>query len=397
MNAYMDILEQFQNEYKNNGYPFDHENYPDPNFDKFQWIKIPINLQSKNPNLLPFVIAISETLRFEIGFTQPQYMLSKEHILSRRIEQDEEVGQFRIRTLYAYWKRFLTDERLYWEGMGRVVLNKYIYQDNDFNLYNALIDKNNYFIAIDADKAFWSVTEKYHLFRDIKIQRYNNTPYIVTDFKTPDGRLAYQIPGKKRSYIGEMHAEDYDTLPLIKHYHPTDWFFLNPEIKKYSTELSQDQRFLNEKYFSTVKAIVTENIKHLLIDIHIAIKQDRKITHQFIKTQLQKLTKIAKQNDAFKKYLQQNKYNLMPAIIHETKNFLNDKNYKISYFELHQSIIKTICDDIVLQYNKLLETFGHSQIQFHEVSLPDLKQFYKNQLMEHHAAQINLQTNTNAA
>lgn len=390
MLSYMEIVEQYQKHYLVNGYPFDHEKNPDPNFEKHKWVKIPINYQNKSPSLFPFIIAISEILRFEIGFTQPQYMLSKTHILSQRVEQDDEVGEFRIRTLYSYWKRFLTEERLYWEGMGRVVLIKYIFQDNDFNLYNALVDKNNYFIAIDSDKSFWSVLEKYHICRDIKIQRYNNTPYTVTDFKTPNGQMAYQIMGKKKLYIGDMHAEDYATLPLIKHYHPTDWFFLHPGLKKYSTDLSLDQRFLNEKHFATVKALVTELIKHLLIDLHIPIKQDRKLSHQFIKAQLQKVLKIAKQTEAFKQYLLQNKDKLLGVILYEAKQFLEDKNYQIGDENLKKQVHNIFHDDIIREYNKLLQNFGEDEIAYQVMPLHNIKEFYKKQLMQHHADKIDI-------
>lgn len=122
------------------------------------------------------------------------------------------------------------------------------------------------------------------------------------------------------------------------------------------------------------------------------IKQDRKICHQFIKSQLSKLLKIAKQTLAFKHYLQTNKENLLPAIMYEVQNFLADKNYKISEQVFETSIHKVICEEIASAYNRLLVAFGETEVEHQPLNKLSIKEFYKQQLMQHHADKILIQT-----
>lgn len=350
-----DIVNQYKNHYAESGYPFKQTG----DFVDNDWIRIKIKWESICPNLLPFIVTINEIFRFEIGNTQPECRLSDSYILSKRVKQDADVGEFQIRTLFYYWSKLVSNQCEFWEGLGRVVFCKYLYQDNDFNLYNGLVDINQYFVGIDVEKCFWPVLEKYHnppnhKSTDAKYVFDNNTPFTIKYAFTKSGKPIFLIPDKKRDFIGEIHKDDYESLPNLKYLYPTNWFFLSPDLQHYTKSLSSDIRFLNEKHFSALKALVTIDAKKFLIELHIDDEKDKHDAFDFVSIQLLKLTEICKQSSSFLNYLQCNRLSAMKVIINEIQQFFNNKAYNHTDTNTQLSVQEFFYCEAIHQFKNLL-------------------------------------------
>lgn len=402
--THADIIHLYKTEYAKSTYPFIQDT-TSRDYHASEWVKIKLKPHN-HPNLQNFVIAINEIFRYEIGSTQPEYRFSETRLLSKRVYQSDDVDPHQIRTLYYYWKEFITNPHLYWEGMGRVIFSKYIYQENDFNLYSAIIDKNNYFIGLDTEASLWPITEKYHFrpnnkFSDAKILINNNSSYPTYKTSTPNGKTFYVISGKKRNFIGELHHEDYENLPRLNHLHPSNWFLLSPELKMYAKSLSRNKRFVSEKYFSTLKFLITDCMKQLLIDLHLPDENDRRDARDLISTQIQKLTTICKHSTAFMSYLQKNYLPAIQVILYETKLFLqHNKAYVLKDKELQLQIHDYIYKCIIQQAETVIQTLNHPLTADELSVLTDFSnkllgdsmetsrlahEFYQSQGMDYHA------------
>jgi hypothetical protein len=388
--SFTTIANHFKEKFSQTSYPFKHS---DKEFDSSEWIKIPFRTDRVNVKLQPFIIAISEIFRFEIGITQPEYRLADGYILSRKVKQENLSGSSQSRSLLDDWHVLTGNEKIFWEGMGRAVLVKYLFQENDFNIQNALIDKNNYFVAIDADKCFWKITEKYHYFRDVKILTYNNSPFPVTPFTAASGRPLFIVNNKKRSFIGDLHVTDYDNLPFLKHQYPSDWFFHLPQLKSYSSALTNDQRFLNEKHFAALKTLVTVFIKNILIELHIPDDKDKVDASSFVANQIEKFTQVCKQSMTFRDYLQKNGMAAMRAVLYEIHQFIGFNDYyRLGNSELQKEIEDVMCEQVIGEYSNLLKSFDlpgltngdESELKSVD-SVNQVRDFYTGQLMEYHA------------
>lgn len=404
--THVDILALYQNKFKQTNYFFQETENAESEFNKYEWVKIKIKFDQIHQNLLSFVIAISEIFRFEIGYTQPEYRLSSKYILSKKVEQGNEVGQFRVRTLYHYWDKLISDKPIFWEGMGRVVFCKYLYQENDLNLYNVLVDKNDYFIGLDPETCFWSLIEKYHYGphykpTNTKVLVHNNTPFTAQRATTAAGKPIYLLQNKKRDFIGDMHNDDYEALPRIKHFYPSNWFFLSPELTSYTKLLSRDCRFLNEKHFSALKSLVTIDMKRLLIDLHIKDKKDQSDAFSFVSQQLKQLTKICGKSQAFMQYLQAHRVILMQVILYEINQFFkNISAYTLEDKKSQVSIQNYIYENSINQFSNLLLTWNcplttseinnlmafREKLQYPSRELVEqVNCFYRSQLMHYQA------------
>lgn len=375
--TYADIVALYKHKFTQNAYPFKHADNPNSDFNLYEWVKIKLKLDKIHCNLLPFIIAINEIFRFEIGNTQPECRLSDTHILSKKVEQDDDVGQFRVKTLYAYWDTLIHNKNIFWEGIGRVVFCKYLYQENDFNIYNALLNKNNYFIGIDPETCFWSITEKYHYGThykpsNVKVLAYKPATIATYTTVAPTGNHIYLIPNKTRDFIGELHLEDYETLPNIKYFYPANWFFLTPELKYYTRALAKNKGFLNEKYFATLKAIVTICMKQLLIDLHIEDKNDNEAAQKFITSQLFKLTEIIQYSAQFMQYLQMNKILAMQTILDEMQRYFTEiKAYTLEDTAMQLRLQKYFYHDAIQQYEALLVKLNMPLLNEEKIALSE--------------------------
>jgi hypothetical protein len=403
------IVSLYKNHYAKSGYPFKQGDTPDEDFVHTDWVRISIKWPVIHANLLPFIIAINEIFRFEIGITQPECRLTDSHILSKRVKQDADVGELQIRTLFYYWSKLISNQCVFWEGLGRVVFCKYLYQDNDFNLYNGLVDINQYFVGIDVEKCFWQVIEKYHnppnqKSTDAKYVFNNNTPFTVKYAFTTSGKPIFLIPDKTRDFIGELHKDDYETLPNLKYLYPTNWFFLAADLKHFTQSLSTDTRFLNEKHFSTLKSLVTKNIKPFLIELHIDDEKDKQDAFDFVAMQLLKLTDICKQSSAFRNYLQCHRLAAMQVIIYEINQFFRtNKAYQIPDKKSQLAVQQYFYSHVIQHFKNLLATLNFpitideenallkyaKQVHTHSAEITHVAhRFYQSQGLDYHASLV---------
>ncbi|VVC75497.1 hypothetical protein AQUSIP_07870 [Aquicella siphonis] len=408
-----DLFRQFQEGFGCKTYPFRQVKNKAGRFDTSDWIKIKIKHDQTHPNLLAFIIAVNEIFRFEIGHTQPEICMSETHLYSRRVPQDDSVGEYQIRTLYHDWNKMISENNLFWEGMGRVVFNKYLYQDNDFNIYNVVIDKNQYFVGLDPETCFWPIVEKYHRGKknkpsDVKVIVYNNTPFPARMSMTSSGRPVYVIQDKRRAFIGQLHEEDYHALPELKHHYPTHWFFHTPELRSYTRALASDLRFNNEKHFSALKAIITACIKRWLLGLHIRNSQDRQDAIKYVSSQIRILTDICVKSNAFTQYIKDHRLTAVQTIVYEISRFIKqDDIYVLDDAGFQADFQNSLYQMVVFSYAQLLERLNDPLTpcetdKLHDICagmdrnrkemMTGIQHFYQSQLMTYHALRIKNET-----
>lgn len=355
INSYQEIANQFKSHFATNGYPFHFEHFPPEKFVKPDWIRIPINFKHYNAKLLPFIIASNELFRFQLAGNYPENLLNDGFIMSRRVMQDDEVGEFRVRTLHYYRNAMLGENPPIWHGMGRGIFLKYFYQDNDFNVNNAIVDKDDNFIVVDHDQCLWPVVEKYHYYKDFKVLTVNNYPGHVKQVKSLSGEPLYLIPDKKKNFIGKMHVKDYDVLPLLNHQFPTCWFLQEADYQGYARKLAENKMFNAEKHFATLKIFVTLNIQKLLLNLHTDNKIDLANACQFLEDQHAKLKTVCQQSVPYQQYLINSGADACAAIKQEINAFFRAYHY---YYLPDQALmdrmVELMLTDSAQQFDKHL-------------------------------------------
>lgn len=350
---YQEIAAHYKSHFSTNGYPFYLKNFPEGKFIKTDWIRIPINFKHYNSKLLPFIIANNELFRLQISGNYPENILTDGFIMARRVLQDDEVGEFRIRTLHYYRNAMLGENPPIWQGMGRGIFLKYFYQDNDFNVNNAVIDKDEKFVVVDHDQCLWPVVEKYHYYKDFKVLTVNNYPGHVKQVKSLSGELLYLIPDKKKNFIGKMHVKDYDALPLLNHQFPTSWFLQEPECQGYAKKIAEDKTFNAEKHFAALKVFITLNIQKLLLNMHIDNKIDLTNAGQFIDEQHAKLKSVCQQSLHYQQYLLNEGDAAFVTIKQEIDSFFRTYHYySLADQALMNDIIESMLADSARQFDK---------------------------------------------
>lgn len=325
-----DLFRQYTERFYRKPYPFRQIKNQAQYFDTSEWIKVKLKKEMIQPNLLAFMIAVNEIFRFEIGASQPEVCLSDTHRLARRVQQDDSVDKYQVRTLYYYWKNMIAGDCTIWEGMGRVVFNKFLYQENDFNLYNAVVDKHDYFVGLDHNASFWPIVAKYHQGKkskpdNIKVLVHNNSPFKTISALNAVNEPIYLIREKKRDFIGTLNGDDYESLPRLKHQYPTQWYFHSPELKDYCDRISHNQRFSDEKHFSAFKAIITIDIKRWILGLHIRHINDRQDANRYVTSQITTLTEICLNSPGFIHYLKTWRTATVLAVIYEISVFFNQQ------------------------------------------------------------------------
>lgn len=353
INNYQEIAAHYKSQFTANGYPFHLKHYPADKFVKTDWIRIPINFKHHNSKLLPFIIANNELFRLQIAGNYPENLLTDGFIMARRVLQDEEVGEFRIRTLHYYRSAMLGENPPIWQGMGRGIFLKYFYQDNDFNVNNAVVDKDEKFIVVDHDQCLWPVVEKYHYYKDFKVLTVNNYPGHVKQVKSLNGEMLYLIPDKKKNYIGKMHVKDYDVLPLLNQQFPTCWFLQEADYQGYAKKVAEDKAFNAEKHFATLKVFVTLNMQKLLLNLHIDSKNDLTNACQFLDEQHAKLKTVCQQSIPYQQYLLRAGDAAFAEIKQEIDTFFRAHHYySLTDHSLMNDIIEFMLTDSAQQFDK---------------------------------------------
>jgi hypothetical protein len=381
----------------------------DRNESNWLTIKTPMILPEFLPRSIALSVVAGEFYRFDIGNTQPKYrsLVEEETALLTKMIRESEFADF-FEYLSSRVSSFSNETNLtmnrFLEGMGRVILTKWLYAEDDAHFGNFLVNKDNYLIGIDNNKCFYPVTHKFHMqLREVKALTVDiDNPSIKLKPICHLGKNLYIVEGLSSSDMGEMHQEDYNNLPVTRHHLAYNWQFITPQVKLfYSKNLAQDKRFLNEKYFTTFKILTTAFVKDLLVDIH-AQDQDRQETKNFVSGRIKKLAIIASNSDGIHSYLFENGIVILNVIIYEMNDFFNDnKHYQAESEQEQQVLWEFFYKQVIQEFSKLmvdLSFIGLTEQQQKSVELyaNNIKKngqaeiklvhaFYKAQLMNYHA------------
>lgn len=354
--SYQEITSLYKKQFEIKGYPFHFKHFPADKYIKSDWIRIPINLKHYQEKFLPFIIASNELFRFQLVNDYPVNILSDGYILARRIQQEEDVGEFRIRTLFYYRQAMQSDTPPIWRGMGRGIFLKYFYQDNDFNITNAIIDKEGNFIVIDHDQSLWPVVEKYHHYNELKVLTVNNYPGPVKTVRSRSGELLYVIPDKKRGFMGKMHVRDYEQLPKLTHQHPSSWFLIEPDFQNYARILSSNAEFSREKHLAALKIHVTAQVQKLLVSLHLNSPLDIHAAHTFLDNQQARLITVFQQSPSYQQFIMNEGDSAIALIEQEIHQFFSNSHYyKLDDEVTERSVQSFIVNDCMQRVKKHLE------------------------------------------
>lgn len=365
-----------------------------------------------------------EIYRFEIGDTQPKYRIVQHpnrltEIITKKIPQATEFFEYFFEKIHPdLTKDQKTDSIVYkgnifFEGIARCELAKWLYLENDGSSGNSLLNAQQYFVAIDFAQSFWPIAAKFYVHQSSeKITDYPVTreDLEVKRIETTDNHPPhYQIKGKTYEYIGELHPLDYKNLPVIQYLVPKSSDFMGDDITPYAQKLAQTQQFNNERHFAAFKALTTTFIKKYIVEYHYreqADKQhDRCALHAILSKQFEAFTNICKQSDEFKEYIQNNYFSAAKATIYEVRQFFDEnKHYFPKDTTLWLSLWKSIAKDLLQETHEFLSSIltnkepgGLTREEMRELTqfaeqcqtspesiLPEVADFYADQLMRFH-------------
>jgi len=320
------------------------------------WLKLTNQDQVQRKRLFPLIVTAGEIYRFEIGNVEPKYrilnqegrynIITKEitagvafhDYFQKNIDQDlirkrNAAGWYKIDSNNQYALTYVGNHFL--EGMGRITTCNYLYGEDDAHFYNAYVNQDNYFVAIDRDRSFWPITYAFHSSsfgaEGEKLQQkfiyYQSTYPNVSLINAEEER--YSLSELEINNMGILCVKDYDNLPILENYFPATWGFMQRQFKPYAKKLAKNALFLNEKHFSTLKYLVTFSFKQLLINLHVSDINDATNMHQFMQERFHKLIEICKQSNAFLTYLNANRPSLMQIIFYEINTFFKDNAHYV--------------------------------------------------------------------
>src|SRR5579883_1543702 len=162
------------------------------------------------------------------------------------------------------------------EDMGRVVASKWLHEEDDVNLDNIGVDKDGLCRVIDHGRTYGTLTNPYYFISKEPIHKLiqyplgylSSYPYkkklrFVDDF----GNETWELRGQDKegnpitsNFMGELHLDDFEDLPKIKHRTPMNWGFNDKEhVRKYAERARKDPRFIGEKCLQLFKEIMVKN------------------------------------------------------------------------------------------------------------------------------------------
>jgi len=328
------------------------------------WVNIKNNylIPETKENIYKIIVAAGEIYQFEIGDTQPKYRIMNNDkqltLLSKEIKQGREFYDYYAEDIYPHLHYSYLQSSDFSEGMGRVALTRYIYLADDFHFGNAYIDGNNNFVGIDFDSSFWPVTQKYHH----SSSPYKQVGYIPSSHYTttpsPHNPNFLKVDSQLADYMGIMHVEDYDNFPILKYHLPTNWEFMNPAVTTYAARLAKDERFLNEKHLTALKALITPLVKELLIHIHCK-DEDKKPMMDMVNERLTGLADILKESAVFLEYFKKHRSSFVYIIFYEMNHFLKtNKHYHLKNPSEQNALWKLLTENTIQEFKKLLTKFS---------------------------------------
>lgn len=340
------------------------------------WIKISKSIASKEyqPRLNRLIVLTGELFRL-LDRHLPKYRLysdnKTEFVISKEVLNSKEFYDFFNNKIGPYQAIFKAAPVL--EGMGRGFFAKYFYLDNDFHSSNALVDKNNYFFAIDHDWAWVPISWSFHR----------------------NHRYTFDSQSFLRRYNTEMTVKDYDNLPLYSDYLPgiNEWCDDN-YYYAYMKLVIKDKLFLNEKHFAALKILLTHKIQLQLIDYHIVNSTDKDAISTLLKSRHDNMIKILGKSSYFKKYISQNRIDIMYAVLFELYDFFKEnrhyiprdklKESKDEYMKRIQPKVQQYAEKMIDLYSSLLSQWDEKSLSQQEIK--DLKTFFNNIMQNDQAA-----------
>jgi hypothetical protein len=294
--------------------------------------------------------------------------------ISKEIPNAEKFFEYFEKNIFPTWNKVNRhfNYNPIFEGMGRSFLRKFFYYDHDFHTDNALMGKDNYFYAIDHDWCFVNVTGNMH---------------VTSGFKTTftDEKGINQVRHIPREYNDIFHVEDYDNLPLIQHRNMGAWFCdaKNAEaFYYYAKAFYNSSQFLNEKHFSTIFFLVTQDFQKYLVNYHIEHNEDKKNLLLELEKVFTKMPEILKQSSAFLDYLRENRMAAMQAVLFELYDFFIENRHYLPQRnkEKHETVkdwmartqlasfILDKVNEVINRYSDVLVQLGERQLDVIERS-----------------------------
>ena len=188
------------------------------------------------------------------------------------------------------------------EGMGRQYLIKIFLAENDNKFDNCCVNREtNYFYAIDHGQCFWPLTMNFYQ------------------------RISF-------SYFSSLlTTKDYDNFPNLKSYLSKNMIGCEFEEiyprKYFLTAVSKNKLFLNEKHFTALKLLITDQLQQRLAAIHIRDSVDNLFLKNFLDNRSSELNKVCQKSKAFKNYLRENKKDLLHVLLFEVNEFFNKNRH----------------------------------------------------------------------
>lgn len=333
--------------------------------------------------------------------------------LSKAVENYHEFHDFFNANLFEKEKKNSFEPEDYYENTGRIVFNKRLYQENDFNFQNMWVDPINKILGvIDPCQSFGPLThallKRQYSYRKVNYSLAKHHQVAKKKCIEPDPiNSIWSIPGKKSDYMGEYNPKDYKTLPNIKYMIALSWDFNN--AVNYSEAIKNTYRFQNEKHFSALKSSITFQLKHELIEIHIADEKDRQATHTQFEQYEQNTFQDIQSSSTFKLYLNRYRLDALKTIFYEELEFLiagehyfsKDPEIAAQEWNLFQTQIiqafagllrKLDLKELRLEEQKSLHQFAENLWKKDESALSEILLFYKEQEMPYHEASVKKET-----
>lgn len=263
------------------------------------------------------------------------------------------------------------------ENTGRVFYNKWVNQENDLNPKNIWVSFFNRQLGIiDPGQTFAPLTLPFlkkimykqktvHGVIDTTIEQFKHLHGKVKEFKNNCNELCSAIKTMKVEDMGTFHLWDYDNAPFVGQFLPLNWVFNQDEMRQYSAWLAKYQRFLNEKHFAAIKSQITQQVKHTMVDIHVADQKYNARAHDLIRDNLDKTLKVVRESKDFMTYFDKHKLDVVKTVFYETLQFL-EKNKHYRYPDSESSgqqwkqLIELILKDTETTFKKLGYELSHT-------------------------------------
>lgn len=328
-------------------------------------------------NSQALAVAFGEISRFLIGTSQPKYRIARERDGTSYIVSEEIKGftSFRdhLSKARAESKTQDTSHRFI-EETGRGVFYKYYCLEDDFHANNAAINDKEQFVAFDHDLILGPLSMKEFLSqpRKNKTCRHGAEQTCSVDDKNcrqfANKKINYNITGyehvgsyydgphstftlneESATFCGFANPQDYATLPRVRYFVPTNWFFNDEPI--YAAWLAAHPQFLNEKHFSAIQAFVTQDIQIELLDIHLSNTEHR----QFAKAALLSRFDSFLSDPLLQNYLANHRADILTTVQYELQQSLNNnKHYCHSDKPSANSQWEQLCSSTLKHFENLL-------------------------------------------